>query len=281
VIRAATGRLLVAAVILLPACAEAPAPLAPVYAARRLGTDETVSLSSLRGQVVLLNAWATWCGPCRQEMPAFERLQAQYRDRGLRVIGVNLDEGEADAGVEAHVRSLGLTFDIWRDPQSRIQKRFRMLGVPETVLIDRGGATVRHWRGAFDPYASENLQPIQQALDRPAAGTAERPDPTPADPVRTGRRVAEQRGCLTCHSLDGAPGQGPTFQGTAGTEVRLADGRTVLRDRAYLARSITDPDAEVVAGYSARVMAGAMPGRPLTASEIEALVAFVAAQPRR
>jgi hypothetical protein len=62
----------------------------------------------------------------------------------------------------------------------------------------------------------------------------------------------------------------------AGTKVRLADGRTVVRDRAYLARAISDPDAEIVAGYPPGLMTGAMPGRTLTSSEVDAMVAFIA-----
>ncbi len=67
---------------------------------------------------------------------------------------------------------------------------------------------------------------------------------------------------------------GPSWK--AGTEVKLADGRTIPRDREYLARAIADPDAEIVAGYSKGVMAGAMPGKPLAKAEIEALVIYMA-----
>jgi cytochrome c-type biogenesis protein len=243
-----------------------------------MGSQEKASLSALRGQVVLLNAWATWCVPCREEMPAFERLHERYRDRGLRIVGVNVGEGEGADGVEAQVRSLGITFDIWRDPASHIQKRFRTLGVPETLLLDRSGAVVRHWRGAIDPNAPENLEPVLSALGMRPEEAPRALAPNSADPVRTGRRLADQRGCLTCHALDGAPGKGPSFLGAVGTSVRLADGRTVVRDRAYLARAIVDPDVEVVAGYPAGLMAGAMPGRPLASWEVDALVAFIASQ---
>jgi hypothetical protein len=205
-------------------------------------------------------------------MPAFERLHGRYRDRGLRIVGVNVDEGQGDASVEHFVQGLGITFEVWRDPESRVQKRFRTLGVPETLLIDRNGETVRHWRGRMDPNAPENLESIHKALGLPAAD-AQRD--SPRDPVQVGWRLAEQRDCRRCHSFDGRPLEGPTFKGVAGTQVRLTDGRTVVRDRAYLARAISDPDAEIVAGYRPGLMTGAMPGRPLTAAEVEALVAFI------
>ncbi|MGH8567188.1 MAG: TlpA disulfide reductase family protein, partial [Gammaproteobacteria bacterium] len=140
---------------------------APEYTARRLGSTEQVSLASLRGQVVLLNTWATWCSPCRKEMPAFEALHREYRDQGLAVIGVNIDEGQADEQVARYVEGKGIGFPIWRDPENRFAKRFRVLGVPETFLVNREEVIVRHWQGPVDPHAPENLTSIQAALAAP------------------------------------------------------------------------------------------------------------------
>ncbi|MGQ0591204.1 MAG: redoxin domain-containing protein, partial [Gammaproteobacteria bacterium] len=222
-----------------------------------------------------LNTWATWCSRCRQEMPAFEALYRRYREQGLGVVGVNIDEGSADEAVARYVEGIGVSFAIWRDPHNRIAKRFRVLGVPETFLIDREGIMVRHWQGRMDPHAPENLPSIQEALGpRAAAASVRTQGGGPAGqmgPVaRRGRRVAEQRGSLSCHSTDGASGVGPGWKGLAGSEAQLADGRTVVRDRDYLARAILDPDAEIVAGYPKGVMAGAMPGGRLSEAEVEA-----------
>jgi len=263
------GMVLAAAI---SACAE-DLP-APDYAARALESQEKVSLASLRGQVVLLNTWATWCSPCRQEMPAFETLYRQHRDQGLKVVGVNIDEGQADSEVERYVASLGISFPIWRDPENRIAKRFRVLGVPETFLLDRAGMIRRHWRGRMDPHAPDNLKSIQLVLGAQAEDAEPAPSPQ-APTVQRGRRLAEQRGCLNCHSTDGAQGVGPSWKDLGGTEVTLADGRTLVRDRGYLARAILDPDAEIAAGYPKGLMAGAMPGRKLTETEIEALVFYI------
>ncbi len=166
-----------ALVLVLPAGA-AEERLAPEYTARRLGSSEAVSLAALCDQVVLLNTWATWCAPCRQEMPAFETLYREYRDRGLVVVGVNIDEGQADAAVERYVAGLKISFPIWRDPANRFAKRFRVLGVPESFLIDRASTIVRHWRGPFDPQAPEHMKTIQAALGPPA--TAISPPPPAA-----------------------------------------------------------------------------------------------------
>lgn len=258
-------------------------PSAPDYAARPLGEIGEVALVSLKGQVVLLNTWATWCPPCREEMPGFETLYQRYRDQGLQVVGVNIDEGQADEKVQRYVEGSGISFPIWRDPLNRFAKRFRVLGVPETFLISREGVIVHHWRGPMDPNAPENLVAIEQALKLTAMGAATastalegaapavEAEVTPA----RGRRLAEQRGCLNCHSTDGAHGVGPSWKGLAGSQAKLADGRSVTRDRDYLTRAILEPDAEIVAGYSPGVMGGAMPGRRLNEVEVAGLVRYL------
>jgi len=115
----------------------------PAFAA----TDEhgrPVDLSALRGQVVLLNAWATWCKPCRQEKPYLSALQVRERERGLRVIGVSIDELDDRAQVLEAGPRLGISYDIWLDPQDRIAALTGTTVVPASVLIDREGAIV--WR---------------------------------------------------------------------------------------------------------------------------------------
>jgi cytochrome c-type biogenesis protein len=141
-----------------------PGPMAPEYTARVLGSEERASLSTLRGDVVLLNTWATWCEPCKEEMPAFEALYEEYRDRGLVVVAVSIDEGQSDGKVSRYVESLGVTFPIWRDPANRFAKDFRVLGVPETLLIDRDGRIRHHWRGQVHPDEPADRSRILNAL---------------------------------------------------------------------------------------------------------------------
>lgn len=147
---------------------------APEYTARVLGGSEEVTLASLRGQVVLLNTWATWCVPCRQEIPGFEALYRKYRERGFIMVGVNIDEGRADVSVERYIEALDVSFPIWRDARNRFSKRFRVLGVPETFLIDRAGRIVHHWRGLMVPDAPQNLALIEAALEASAPSAAVR-----------------------------------------------------------------------------------------------------------
>jgi thiol-disulfide isomerase/thioredoxin len=311
--RAAT---LVLAMVLVPAFvspARAQEPRkAPDYAARVLGSDATATLAELAGKVVLLNAFATWCAPCRAEMPDFAAVSRKLRDRGLEVVGVNVDEGEADAKVLRFVETLGIGFAVWRDPANRFSKKFRAMGVPETVLVGRDGVILHHWNGPMDPGEPENLEVIEAALstgaaldhdelgsnrsklvnvidskvlERDASGKPDSTFPHPAleaelpredaAALRRGRRLAEQRGCLACHATEGGTGAGPAWSRLRGTEVTLDDGRRIARDSAYLARAVREPDAEIVAGYEKGVMAGAMPGKSLTDEEIEAIVRFL------
>ncbi|MEX2283114.1 MAG: TlpA disulfide reductase family protein [Gemmatimonadota bacterium] len=116
---------------------------APVYSAPALN-GESVSLAGLRGQVVLLNVWATWCIPCRKELPELQQLHQQLASRGLHVVGVSVDDGSADRAVDQFVREFGLTYTILRDPAEKVSHTFAIPGVPASFLIDRNGKVV--WR---------------------------------------------------------------------------------------------------------------------------------------
>ena len=128
--------LLLAAVAAIPARAAEPAP---EYAAVTLDGLGELSLADLRGEVVLLNGWATWCRPCREEMPLLEQLQQEYGDQGLRVVGVSIDRGDAADKIEQFAADTGVTFTLLHDPQNTFARTFRTTGVPETMLIGRDG----------------------------------------------------------------------------------------------------------------------------------------------
>lgn len=99
-----------------------------------------VSLVDLRGQVVVLNFWATWCAPCRDEMPALEARYEKYKDQGLVVLAIDFDEPADD--VRAFADQLGLTFPVLLDPGATIQQLYRVRGYPTTYFVDRDG-TIR------------------------------------------------------------------------------------------------------------------------------------------
>jgi thiol-disulfide isomerase/thioredoxin len=131
-----------------------------------------VSLAALRGEVVLLNVWATWCPPCREEMPSMQRLAEQLGPEGLRVVAVSIDAatGSRDAGgraggdVRAFAEEYGLTFDLWRDPEGRVQQIYRTTGVPESFVIDRNGTIVKKVIGATEWDSPANVELIRRLL---------------------------------------------------------------------------------------------------------------------
>jgi len=103
---------------------------------------------------------------------------------------------------------------------------------------------------------------------------------SPAQLAARGKQLYTSDGCSACHSLSGSAGAGPTLKGLAGSSVALADGSTVTADAAYLARAITDPDAQVVKGYQPGIMSAAVASHDLsgTPADVQALVAFITAQ---
>ncbi|HEX7122898.1 MAG TPA: TlpA disulfide reductase family protein, partial [Gemmatimonadaceae bacterium] len=116
---------------------------APTFHARTVAGD-TVSLASLRGKVVLLNIWATWCAPCREEIPYLQQLHEQYADSGLVVVGVSVDARGQEEEVGSFAAELGMTYPIWLDPDQRVTTRFLSMGVPTSYLIDR--ASILRWK---------------------------------------------------------------------------------------------------------------------------------------
>lgn len=105
-------------------------------------------LAEFRGKVVLLNFWATWCGPCRQEMPELEKLQQQYSAQGFTVLGLNIDNQIQD--VNAYLKDVPVSFPILFDPKQKISQRYNVSEMPNTVIIDRDGK-VRHVHKGYQP----------------------------------------------------------------------------------------------------------------------------------
>ena len=116
---------------------------APKYSATTLEGD-SASTTALAGKVVLLNIWATWCAPCRDEIPYLQSLYAKHQRDGLEIIGVSVDARGQDDAIQGFVKDFGMTYPIWRDPDERVQSLFLALGVPASYLIDRRG--ILRWR---------------------------------------------------------------------------------------------------------------------------------------
>jgi len=139
----------IAALIALAGCSgEAPPRVevgrpAPRYAATML-TGDSASTAALAGKVVLLNVWATWCLPCRVEIPYLQSLYEKHRADGLEIVGVSVDVRGQDEAIRAFAQEYRMTYPIWRDPDERIQSLYMALGVPSSYLIDRQG--ILRWR---------------------------------------------------------------------------------------------------------------------------------------
>ena len=150
----------------------APAPegatvgsTAPDYRVLDLATGDSIGIRShYDGQVTLLNIWATWCLPCRAEMPAMERVYRDYRDRGFRIAAVSVDEGN-DGRIERFAQELGLTFDLLHDRSALIQQAYQTLGVPQSFLIDRSGTITFVTLGEEDWDTPELRERIEALLE--------------------------------------------------------------------------------------------------------------------
>jgi len=128
-----------------------------------------VSLKDFRGKLLILNFWASWCVPCREEMPAMERLYQKYRDQGFVILGVNLKDDKKSA--IAFVKELKITFPIAFDPAGEVGLLYGAWGLPATYLIDtKGIALARAWGPAdwFSPGARELIEALLDAKNDPS-----------------------------------------------------------------------------------------------------------------
>ena len=136
---------------------------APAYAAVSLAGD-SVSLGALRGKVVLLNVWATWCHPCRAEIPELREIQKRYEPRGLALVGVSVDAAGNEDGIRDFIKEFEMQYPVWLDPDERVSAQFLAIGVPSTYLIDRQG--VLRWRrtGPIAPGDTSLANALERAL---------------------------------------------------------------------------------------------------------------------
>jgi peroxiredoxin len=142
---------------------------APDFTATNLASNEAVSFTqAYAGQVTLVNIWATWCEPCKEEIPALQKLYETMGPRGLKIAAVSIDEAAPEV-VREFMAGFGVTFDVLHDPAGVIQQTYRTTGVPESFLVGRDGRIMRIVYGDH-PWASDaNRRIIEQLLDAPAS----------------------------------------------------------------------------------------------------------------
>jgi len=136
--------------VTVPASVNYPAPMLTLT-----GLDgRTNSLSEFHGKVTLVNLWATWCPPCKEEMPALEAYYKRYRDEGFTVIAIN--DGDPTRDVIQFVKDYGLSFPVWLDPTYiATEQAFKTLNLPSSFVIDRSGTVRLQWVGRIDQRALE------------------------------------------------------------------------------------------------------------------------------
>ncbi len=159
-----------AALALLSFGRHAPA-VAPDFTSQDMH-GQAVGLSALRGRVVLINLWATWCPPCREEMPSMQRMYDRLKGPDFELLAVSEDEGGKDL-VEPFVRDMKLTFPVLLDPEHEVGDRYGVWGYPETFVLDRSGRVVERVIGPRDWDAPAERAKLQALISSGQASAAD------------------------------------------------------------------------------------------------------------
>jgi peroxiredoxin len=128
------------------------------------GTKRTKTLADYKGKVLLVNVWATWCEPCRVEMPSLEKLHREFGSQGLATVALSVDDPGEDEHVRQFAKELGLTFEILLDPARKTATSYQVTGFPETFVIARDGTIRKKVIGAADWSSEGNRALIRELL---------------------------------------------------------------------------------------------------------------------
>jgi thiol-disulfide isomerase/thioredoxin len=150
-----------AATLAVSSLVGASASMAPGFALPSRGGD-TVSLDKLKGQVVMINFWASWCGPCRTEMPLLDQMYKRYSPLGFTLLGVNVESDTKDA--EKWLAAMPVGFPVLFDKENKVSKMYDVNAMPSTVFIDRKGNVRYLHRGYKNGDESEYLNQIRALL---------------------------------------------------------------------------------------------------------------------
>ena len=141
---------------------------APDFAAKPMAPGAALKgIADYEGEVVLLNIWATWCGPCRIEMPSMQRLEETLGPKGLRIVAVSVDVPGMESSINEFAEELKLSFEILHDPTMEIQQIYQTTGVPETFIIGRDGRVRRRVIGQDDWSSPANVAFLERLLAEP------------------------------------------------------------------------------------------------------------------
>ena len=138
---------------------------APRFEAATLDSlPSTHTFDDYRGKVVLLNVWATWCGPCIVEMPTIQKLHEEFAGTDLEIVAVSVDQPNTERAIRQFVQELGLTFDVLHDPENDISRAYQVTGYPATFVIGRDGVIRKKVIGAADWNSEGNRALVRQLL---------------------------------------------------------------------------------------------------------------------
>jgi cytochrome c biogenesis protein CcmG, thiol:disulfide interchange protein DsbE len=137
---------------------------APNFRAKILGGSRYKTLADYKDQVVILNVWATWCGPCQVEIPTLERLYKEYGDKGLKLVAVSIDDYVSEDSIRSFARTYGMTFEILHDSTHAIERQYQVTGYPETFVIGKEGTIRKKWIGPDDWTSLGNRALVAQLL---------------------------------------------------------------------------------------------------------------------
>lgn len=159
--RKTLSTLIAAAVVTFPALAGELSGVAPDFTLQSRSGGQ-VSLSELRGNVVMINFWATWCGPCREEMPHLEALHQRYSNLGFTLLGVNVEEDSRLS--DRFLAETPVSFDILFDPENGVSELYDVIAMPSTVLVDREGNMRYIHHGYKAGYENEYQSQVRSLL---------------------------------------------------------------------------------------------------------------------
>ena len=167
------GAVAFSAVLALISGSRTPSPVrrgvrAPAFELPRVGDGSSLNLEQLRGKVVLINFWATWCKPCEDEMPAMERLYQALHGSAFELVAISVDEDEVP--VKAFARRLGLSFPVLMDPSQRVAAAYQTFRFPESLLVGRDGVVAERYVGPKEWDAEPYLARIRRLIADGAAG---------------------------------------------------------------------------------------------------------------
>ncbi|WP_299261294.1 TlpA disulfide reductase family protein [uncultured Kushneria sp.] len=141
-----------------------PEPVRPAEISFTDGSGEPISLDAFKGKIVLLNLWATWCPPCREEMPTLDALQAELGGADFKVLALSIDQGGPDP-VRSFYEEIGIEhLSIYNDKSAQAGMKLGALGVPMTLLLDRSGYELARLTGAKDWHSPEMVEFLRDTI---------------------------------------------------------------------------------------------------------------------